>query len=46
MNEAAIAPADDTARTAPDLGLRWRHGFAGLGPAFHTELRPTPLPSP
>jgi uncharacterized protein YdiU (UPF0061 family) len=24
----------------------WRNGFAALGPAFFTELRPTPLPSP
>eukprot|EP01136_Pigoraptor_vietnamica_P016066 Opistho-1_new@4670 len=24
----------------------WTHRFAGLGPAFHTELRPTPLPAP
>jgi serine/tyrosine/threonine adenylyltransferase len=29
-----------------DLGLRWRNSFAGLGPAFYTELQPTPLPSP
>lgn len=27
-------------------GLAWRHGFADLGPAFFTELQPTPLPSP
>ena len=26
--------------------LRWTHRFAALGPAFHTELRPTPLPAP
>lgn len=26
--------------------LAWRHGFADLGPAFYTELRPTPLPAP
>lgn len=33
--------------TAPlELGRPWRHSFAGLGPAFHTELRPTPLPEP
>jgi serine/tyrosine/threonine adenylyltransferase len=25
---------------------RWSHRFADLGPAFHTELRPTPLPAP
>jgi uncharacterized protein YdiU (UPF0061 family) len=30
----------------PDLGLAWRNSFHALGPAFHTELRPTPLPAP
>src|SRR5690242_2930026 len=29
-----------------DLGLPWDNSFAGLGPAFHTELQPTPLPQP
>jgi serine/tyrosine/threonine adenylyltransferase len=29
-----------------DLGLRWPNSFASLGPAFYTELAPTPLPSP
>ncbi len=29
-----------------DSGLRWREGFAALGPAFYTRLRPTPLPEP
>ncbi|MEJ8809576.1 YdiU family protein [Variovorax ureilyticus] len=29
-----------------DLGLRWVPGFSSLGPAFFTELRPTPLPEP
>ena len=29
-----------------DLGLPWQHSFAALGSAFHTELRPTPLPAP
>ena len=29
-----------------DLGLQWRNGFAGLGPAFHTRLRPQALPAP
>lgn len=24
----------------------WNQRFAGLGPGFHTELRPTPLPAP
>ncbi|WP_295984296.1 YdiU family protein [uncultured Variovorax sp.] len=36
--------AEDT--EAADLGLRWKPGFAALGPAFFTELRPTPLPDP
>ncbi|WP_019652543.1 protein adenylyltransferase SelO [Variovorax atrisoli] len=36
--------AEDT--EAADLGLRWKPGFAALGPAFFTELRPTPLPGP
>ena len=29
-----------------DLGGSWRDGFASLGPAFFTELQPTPLPDP
>ena len=29
-----------------ELGLAWRNSFAGLGPAFFTELDPIPLPSP
>jgi uncharacterized protein YdiU (UPF0061 family) len=41
MNDAVAAPPQ-----ALDLAVPWRHGFAGLGPAFFTELRPTPLPSP
>jgi uncharacterized protein YdiU (UPF0061 family) len=28
-----------------DLGLSWPNSFARLGPAFYTELPPTPLPS-
>ncbi|QGW82440.1 protein adenylyltransferase SelO [Variovorax paradoxus] len=36
--------AEDTA--AADLGVRWKPGFQALGPAFLTELRPTPLPDP
>jgi uncharacterized protein YdiU (UPF0061 family) len=28
-----------------NLGLAWRNSFAALGPAFFTELQPTPLPS-
>jgi uncharacterized protein YdiU (UPF0061 family) len=41
MSETIAAPA-----AAPVLGERWEHGFAALGPAFHTELRPTPLSAP
>ena len=29
-----------------DLGWRWNHEFASLGPDFFTELMPTPLPAP
>ena len=29
-----------------DLGLRWNNSFASLGPDFHTELSPQPLPAP
>ena len=29
-----------------DQRLSWRNSFAGLGPAFFTELQPTPLPAP
>ena len=32
--------------TVVNLGRTWRHSFAELGPAFHAELRPTPLPQP
>ena len=41
MTEIAEAP-----EAALDLALPWRHSFAELGPAFHTELQPTPLPAP
>jgi len=34
------------ASRAADPALAWRNNFAGLGPAFYTELQPTPLPSP
>jgi len=34
------------AALAADTGLRWKNGFAGLGPAFFTRLQPTPLPEP
>lgn len=36
----------DHSETTTDLGLAWNRAFADLGPAFHTELRPTPLPAP
>lgn len=39
----AIAEAPEA---TPDLALPWRHSFAELGPAFHTELKPTPLAAP
>jgi uncharacterized protein YdiU (UPF0061 family) len=40
---------DEVAERAADalaLGRPWIEGFARLGPAFYTELRPTPLPAP
>jgi uncharacterized protein YdiU (UPF0061 family) len=41
-----LAPTDITGATPPvDLGLRWIHSFAQLGPTFYTELPPTPLPA-
>ncbi|HRI19249.1 MAG TPA: YdiU family protein, partial [Burkholderiaceae bacterium] len=36
---------DPTVMVAPP-SLRWREGFAALGPAFHTRLDPLPLPDP
>ena len=44
-----IEPMDQLVDTPPrqlDLNLAWPNSFAGLGPAFYTELAPTPLPSP
>ena len=32
--------------TATPSGLRWTAGFRALGPAFFTDLQPTPLPAP
>ena len=29
-----------------NLGFTWQHSFANLGPQFHTEQEPTPLPDP
>src|SRR6478735_10222171 len=36
----------DTPTATVELGLPWVHSFAGLGPAFYTQLQPTPLPAP
>lgn len=41
MNQEVDAPLREL-----DLGARWRHGFAGLGPAYYTELAALPLPDP
>src|SRR6478736_3610940 len=43
MNEI-LQPVADSSAAEP--ALAWRNRFAGLGPAFFTELQPTPLPSP
>jgi uncharacterized protein YdiU (UPF0061 family) len=39
-------PVIEAPPQAAELGARWRHDFAALGPAFFTELLPTPLPQP
>lgn len=44
MNQ--VADAVEAPSRELDLALRWRNSFAGLGPAFYTELPPEPLPSP
>src|SRR6188474_3145433 len=44
MNEILQRPA--AASSAAEPSLAWRNNFAALGPAFFTELQPTPLPSP
>ena len=36
----------DVAASAAESGLRWREGFAALGPAFHSPVQPTPMPDP
>ncbi len=49
-NAPALPPgagaAPPSALPGADLGLRWNHRFAQLGPAFYTELAATPLPAP
>jgi uncharacterized protein YdiU (UPF0061 family) len=43
MNETlAVVPSPTPLASA----TRWRNSFASLGPAFFTELQPTPLPAP
>ncbi len=44
MNEILQPP--EAALNQPDPLLEWRNSFAGLGPAFFTELQPAPLPAP
>ena len=44
MNEILQPP--EAATNLLDPALSWRNTFAELGPAFFTELQPTPLPSP
>lgn len=45
MNLHAAAESQAPA-SPPRPPLAWQAGFAALGPAFFTELRPTPLPDP
>ncbi|MFC5499857.1 YdiU family protein [Caenimonas terrae] len=44
MNEILQLPEAPADLAQP--ALAWRNSFAGLGPAFFTDLQPTPLPSP
>ncbi len=46
MTDAPPASPQAGAASPADLGLRWTRGYAQLGPAFHTEVAPTPLPAP
>jgi uncharacterized protein YdiU (UPF0061 family) len=41
-----VNEAVDTLPRQLALDLAWSNSFASLGPAFFTDLRPTPLPSP
>jgi uncharacterized protein YdiU (UPF0061 family) len=45
MNLHAAADRQESASAAQGP-ITWQAGFAALGPAFYTELRPTPLPEP
>ncbi|MDM0111058.1 YdiU family protein [Variovorax sp. J22R133] len=38
--------SSSAAAVAADAPVAWREGYSGLGPAFYTRLRPTPLPDP
>ena len=40
-----VTPAGSST-DSPLAATRWRHGFAALGPDFHTRVPPTPLPDP
>ena len=44
MTFAIDATIEERNLAEPDL--KWGNSFARLGPAFYTELQPTPLPSP
>ena len=44
MTFAIDATLEERNLAEPDL--KWGNSFARLGPAFYTELQPTPLPSP
>ena len=36
----------DMTASAADSGIRWRTGFAALGPAFYSRVLPAPMPDP
>ena len=45
-NNGVMHKLDSCMQSAADLGLRWRHRFATLGPAFFTPLAPMALRDP
>ena len=45
MPASTVCPPPAPTSSVPLL-QGWRNGFAALGPAFFTELAPTPLPAP
>src|SRR3954465_9316439 len=41
-----MGPTVESAQQVYDIGTRWRHSYADLGPAYFTALPPMPLQDP